>query len=38
MKLMKSTLNFMKFHTSGAAGQKSGQSDRERNFEKANIE
>jgi len=30
--------NSMKFHTSGAAGQKNGQSDRKRNFEKANIE
>jgi hypothetical protein len=28
----------MKFHTSGAAGQKNGQSDRKRNSEKANIE
>jgi len=38
IKLMKSTLNFMKFHTSAASGLKSGQSDRKRNFEKANIE
>jgi hypothetical protein len=30
--------NFMKFHTSGASGLKNGQSDRKRNFEKANIE
>jgi len=28
----------MKFHTSGAAGLNSGQSDQKRNFEKANIE
>ena len=28
----------MKFHKSGASGQKNGQSDRERNFKKENIE
>jgi hypothetical protein len=28
----------MKFHISAAAGLKSGQSDRKKNFEKANIE
>jgi len=30
--------NFLKFHKSAASGQKNGQSDRKRNFEKANIE
>jgi hypothetical protein len=30
--------DFMKFHTSAASGLKNGQSDRKRNFEKANIE
>jgi len=28
----------MKFHTSGAAGQKNGQFNREKNLKKANIE
>jgi hypothetical protein len=35
---MKMTLDFMKFHTSGAAGQKYGQSDQEKNSRKENIE
>ena len=36
--LMTLTPDLLKFHTSGAAGQKNGQFNRERNSEKANIE
>ena len=37
MELQENDIGFMKFHTSPAAGLKSGQSNRKRNFLKPNI-
>jgi hypothetical protein len=38
MELHENNIGFLKFHISAAVGQKNGQFNRKRNFEKANNE